>query len=194
MRDLPKELIDCINVINDYYKKYNINNYYFNSVVSKLKYTTNFNLDKYGMYDGYNNKMTINPNMPDDGKKVLSHELLHIAGGFNLHRGFNEFSTQYLNSVLFGAKKGHFEKNDFKMMDKLVNVVGFDYFFKCYLLRNFDLFMEELLKHYEFRDAHSIINIFDKYYSWFTNLESRSGLNKSLLEREFKELIKSKLK
>lgn len=190
MKDFPKELVDCINTINNYYKKYNINNYYFNAVVSKLKYTTNFNLDKYGMYDGYNNTMTINPNMPDDGKKVISHELLHIAGGFSNHRGFNEFSTQYFNSVIFGAKKGHFEKSDFKMIDKLVKKTNFDFFFKCYLLRNFDLFIDELLKHYDFDTAHSLINILDKYYSWYTNLESRSGLDKNKLEKEFNKLIK----
>lgn len=190
MNNLPDILIKDIEKINNYYKKYNINNTYFYTTTNKLKYIENFNLNKYGMYDYYNNKITVNPTKPDDGKKVLSHELLHIAGGFNSHIGFNEFSTQYLNTVIFNAKKGHFEKQDFKMIDRLVKIIGFDTFFKCYLLRDFNSFIKELTKHFEYSKAYTLINILDKYYSWFINLQSRQVIDKYELEKEFYKIIK----
>lgn len=190
MLDLPDSLINDINVINSYFEKYNVNNYYFINKVKKLKYIENFNLDKYGMYDHSTNKITVNPTMHDDGKKVLSHELLHIAGGFNNHIGFNEFTTQYFNSVIFNAKPGHFYKEDYKMIDKMCKIVGFDNYFKTYLLRDFNLFMDILIKHLDYAKAYDLINIMDKYYSYFTNIVSRERLNKYELERDFKKIIK----
>lgn len=191
MNFLPEELKENINTINKYFNLYHINNYYFSNTIKELKYIENYTLDKYGMYDARTNRITVNPHKEDNGKKVLSHELLHIAGGFSKHVGFNEFSTQYLNSVIFGAKKGHFEKNDFYMIDKLVSFVSLDTFFCCYLLRNFELFMSELEKHFDYSTSYTLINILDKYYYWYTDLTGRSGLNKLELEKSFKKLIKT---
>lgn len=107
-----------------------------------LKVEEDYEIDVYANYDKEKNILKYNPSFNNGKRNVIGHECLHIAGGFENNRGFNEFVTQYLNTILFGNKRGYFNDFDYELIDIFSKTIG----------------IEKVIRYYFERDTHSMIN------------------------------------
>lgn len=131
-----------LNYLLVYFKENRIEESNLHQKMTNLKIKEDYEIDVYANYDKEKNILKYNPSLNNGKRNVIGHECLHIAGGFENNRGFNEFVTQYLNTILFGNKKGYFDDFDYELIDILSKVVG----------------IEKVIRYYFERDTDSIIN------------------------------------
>lgn len=135
-----------LNYLLDYFKENGIDESILYQRMTNLKIEENYEIDAYANYDEEKNILKYNPSLNNGKRNVIGHECLHIAGGFENNRGFNEFVTQYLNTILFVNKKGYFNEFDYEIIDIMSENIGLEKLIKCYFERNTELIINKIVE------------------------------------------------
>ena len=114
--------------------------------VSNLKIEKDYEIEAYAKYDKEKNILKYNPSLNNGKRNVIGHECLHIAGGFENNRGFNEYVTQYLNTILFGNKKGYFNEFDYELIDILSKTISLEEISMYYFEKNTNLMVDKIVE------------------------------------------------
>lgn len=135
-----------LNWLLNYFKENNIDESDLYQRMTNLKIEECSKIDVYSNYDRKHNVLKYNPKLYNGKRNVLGHECLHIAGGFEDNRGFNEFVTQYLNTILFGNKMGYFSKADYEIISILSEIIGLEKITRYYFERNTNGIIDNLVE------------------------------------------------
>lgn len=135
-----------LNYLLNYLKENNIDESHLYQRMINLKVEECSLIDSYANYDGENNILKYNPTIYNGKRNVLNHECLHIAGGFESNHGFNEFVTQYLNTILFGNKKGYFSEFDYEIISMLSELIGLENITRYYFERDTNAILDKLVE------------------------------------------------
>ncbi len=162
-------------------------------LIEEQRYNLNLNINKIfvpvflgaeNFYDIDNDYIVIK--FIENFKDGFMHELLHasskgetiegikICGFCNIigrrETGLDEYSTQYINSILFQNEIGYFNHNDYNIMDKLVKTVGLKSFLNCYFNADLKGLIQEISAYISEEQIEELINLIDKHYLLQTNM------------------------
>lgn len=135
-----------LNSLLVYFKEKGIDETDLYQRVINLKIEKDYEIDAYANYDKEKNILKYNPSLNNGKRNVIGHECLHIAGGFENNRGFNEYVTQYLNTILFGNKKGYFNEFDYELIDILSKTISLEELSRYYFEKNTNLMVDKIVK------------------------------------------------
>lgn len=74
-----------------YFKEKGIDENNLYQRIIDLKIEKDYEIDAYANYDKEKNILKHNLSLNNEKRNVIRHECLHIAGGFENNRGFNEY-------------------------------------------------------------------------------------------------------
>lgn len=135
-----------LNYLLAYFKENGIDESILHQRMINLKIEENYEIDVYANYDKEKNILKYNPSLNNGKRNVIGHECLHIAGGFENNKGFNEFVTQYLNSILFGNKKGYFNEFDYEIINIVSEIIGLEKIIRYYFERNTESIINKIVE------------------------------------------------